>query len=168
MAIKRTFCRLLVSFCEGYFITLTLALFSFTPTQWEQVSTMTAPVRSHDGGVLESVRNAVIEFRLVRICLGIGLRDTLGDNLGVALLMARVSAIRALHACGIFEKVSTQSTTHDVVELLLDKLVPILLVDIFLSLANGAFTTKAKVEGLLVLTMLHKGQCQMYASNRLQ
>lgn len=122
---------------------LTFALFALVPTERKKITTVTAPVGAHDRGVLETVGNAVVEFCFVRICFRIGLGDALGNNLGVTLLVASISAIRTLHTRSIFEEVSTKGASHDVVKLLLDELVTILLVYIFLSLANSAFATKA-------------------------
>ena len=63
---------------------------------------MAAPVCSHVGEVRESMRNTMIQFRLVGIRLCVGLRDTLRHHLRVALFMASVLAIRTLHSGGIF------------------------------------------------------------------
>lgn len=56
--------------------------------------------------------------------------------------MARVLAVFALHAGALEEELAAESAEHDGVELLLDKLVPVLLVDRVLALANGALTTE--------------------------
>jgi hypothetical protein len=70
--------------------------------------------------------------------------------------MTRVVAVRALHTGGILQEFTTESTTHNVVELLLDELVSVLLDDIFFTLTDGTFTTKAKIEGLFVAGVLGK------------
>ena len=62
--------------------------------------------------------------------------------------------IGALHASGIFQKLATKRAAHDVVELLLNELVPILLVDFLLLLTNSTLTTKSKIEILLVFVLL--------------
>ena len=114
---------------------------------------MTAPVRGDVGESFEAVGNAVIDLLLVRVGLVIGLADTLGDDLGVTLAMTGVLAIRTLHACGILEEFSTQRTAHDVVELLSDELVALLLVHLFLLLANGTLTIKTDVKGTAILQL---------------
>ena len=86
--------------------------------------------------------DAVVDLFLVRISLGITLADTLGDNAGVALGVASVLAVLALHTSGILEEVGAERTAHDVVELLLDKLVSVHLVDFLLALADGTLATQ--------------------------
>lgn len=53
--------------------------------------------------------------------------------------MASIFAVFALHAGRVFEKVATESATHDVVELLYHEFVAIQLVDLFLALPHGTF-----------------------------
>jgi hypothetical protein len=48
--------------------------------------------------------------------------------------------IRALHASGVFEQFSTKRTSHDVVELLSDKLMAVQLMYLFLPRSDSAFT----------------------------
>lgn len=50
--------------------------------------------------------DAVIDLFLVRISLGITLADTLGNNAGVALGVASVLAILALHTSGVLEEIA--------------------------------------------------------------
>ena len=114
---------------------------------------MAAPVRGDVGKAFESVRNAVVDFLLVRIGLVVGFADTLGDNLGVTLAVAGVLAIRTLHAGCILEEFSTQCTAHNVVKLLGDELVALLLVNLLLLLANGTLAIKTNVEGTAVLQL---------------
>ena len=90
--------------------------------------------------------DAVVELCVVRIRLGIGLSDAFGDNFAVALLVASVLAVCALHACGVLEKIATQGTAHDVVKLLLDKFVTILLDHVFFALSNGSLSAKTIVK----------------------
>lgn len=40
----------------------------------------------------------MVEFRLIRIGFGVRLCDALGDHFAIALFMARVLAVRALHS----------------------------------------------------------------------
>ena len=63
---------------------------------------MTAPIGPHVGEVLKSVRYTMIEFLLIRVGFRIGFADAFRDNLGVALFMARIFAILALHSGRIF------------------------------------------------------------------
>ena len=53
--------------------------------------------------------------------------------------MASIFAVFALHTSRVFEKVATESATHDVVELLYDEFVAIEFVDLFFALSHGAF-----------------------------
>jgi hypothetical protein len=115
---------------------------------------VTTPIGTHVGEIFEPMRNAVVELRLVWIGFGVRLGDALGNHLWVALLVTRVVAVRALHTGSILEKFATESTSHDVVELLLHELVPILLDHIFFALTDGTFATKTKIERLLVCRVL--------------
>ena len=63
---------------------------------------MTAPIGPHVGEILESVWNAMIELLLIRVGFRIRFADTFGDDLRVALFMARIFTILALHTGGIF------------------------------------------------------------------
>lgn len=65
--------------------------------------------------------------------------------------MASIFAIRALHACRILEEVTAKRATHDIVELLLHKLMPIHFVHFFLACTNGTFSSKPKIERTLIL-----------------
>jgi hypothetical protein len=69
---------------------------------------MAAPVGAHVRKGLEPVGNAVVELGFVRIGFGIGLRDALGDDLGITLLVAGVVAVGTLHACRVFEEVAAK------------------------------------------------------------
>lgn len=68
-----------------------------------------------------------------RIALG----DTLRHHLAITILVTGIFAILALHPCTLQQELSTKSTKHDGVELLLNKLVAILFVNRFFSLTNG-------------------------------
>lgn len=65
--------------------------------------------------------------------------------------MTSIVAVRTLHSSSIFEEFAAKRATHDVVELLLHKLVTILLNDLFFTLANSTFPAKTYVECLLVM-----------------
>ena len=114
---------------------------------------MAAPVGSHVGKILESVRYTMIEFFLIRIGFRIRFAYTFGDDFGVTLFVARIFAILALHACGVFQEFSAKSTAHDIVKLLEDKFMAVEFVDFFFALANSAFTIKTDVEGSSVLEL---------------
>ena len=110
----------------------------------------------------------MVEFSFVRVRLGVRLCDTLGDHLGVALLVTSVVAVCTLHTSRILQEIAAQSTTHDVVKLLLHKLVAVLLDHVFLALANGTLSAKTKIEWGLVLRVLGEGHGEMNASDRFQ
>lgn len=67
--------------------------------------------------------------------------------------MTGESAVSTLHACSILEKVATKGAAHDVVEGLLDKLVTILLDDLFFSLTNGTLSAKTNIEGPALIVL---------------
>jgi hypothetical protein len=112
------------------------------------------PVGREVGEAFETVGNPVIDLLLVGVGLIVGLADTLGDNLRVAFTVASVLAVRALHARGILEEISAQRTAHDVVELLGDKLVALLFVNLLLLLAHGTLSVETNVEGTTILQLL--------------
>jgi len=115
---------------------------------------MTTPICAHVRKAFETMWDAVIELRLVGIGLCIGLRDALGNDFSVALLVTSILAIRALHACRVPQKPTAQSTAHDAVELLLNEFVTVLLVDVLFPLTNGALSTKADIDELAVSGLL--------------
>ena len=115
---------------------------------------MTAPVGRDVGKGLEPVGNTVVDFFLVRIRLGVGFADALGDHAGVAFGVAGVLAVFALHAGRVLQEVATQGTAHDVVELLGNELVALFLVDFLLLLANGTLTVETDIERSAVLQLL--------------
>lgn len=115
---------------------------------------MTAPIGGDVGEALEAVGDTMVDLLLVGVGLVIGLADTFGDNFWVALAMASVLAIRALHASSIFEEFSTQRTAHDVVELLRNEFVSLFLVDLFFFLADSTLTVETDVKGSTVLELL--------------
>ena len=114
------------------------------------------------------MRNAVIDLRLIGIRLGIGLRDTLRDNLRVALLVARKFAVGTLHTSRVLEEVAAKRASHDVVKLLLDKLVAILFVDFVFLLTNGTFASKTKIIVALFLVLLHEAHGHVDSPNGLK
>lgn len=60
--------------------------------------------------------------------------------------MAGVFAVFALHASRVLEKVATQRTAHDVIELLYNKFVTIQFVDLFFTLSHGTFAIQSDIE----------------------
>lgn len=64
------------------------------------------------------MRNSVVQLLFVWIRLRIRFANALGDHFRIALLVAGIFAVFALHPGGVFEEFSTQSTSHNVVELL--------------------------------------------------
>jgi hypothetical protein len=99
------------------------------------------------------MRNPVVEFRLIRIGFGVRLCDALGDHFAIALFMARVLAVRALHSSRVLQEISAQSAPHNVIELLLDKLMPVLFMDFLSPLSNGTFPVQTDVEGSSVFAL---------------
>jgi hypothetical protein len=88
----------------------------------------------------------MVDFLLVGIRLVVRFADTFRDHFRIALSMACIFAIGALHAGGVLEEVATEGATHNVVKLLRNELVSLFLVDFFLLLANGALTVETDVE----------------------
>ena len=60
-------------------------------------------------------------------------------------------AILALHACRVFEEVTTKCTAHDVVELLQYKFMSVKLMDFLLALSYGAFSVETDIERPAIL-----------------
>lgn len=137
---------------EATFITL----LSLLPTKRKNVTAVTAPIGTHVGKVLETMWNSVVELCLVGIGLGVGLGDALCDDFGIAFLVTGIVAVGTLHACSILKKFGTESAAHDVVELLLHKLVSILLDHVLFALTDSTLTTETKIKGLLVARVLDK------------
>lgn len=125
---------------------------------------MAAPVRRNVRDGFEAVRDAVVELVVVLVLrkyrrrsaggregpgaqetnrVGVALRNALGDDLLVAVLVAGVLAVFALHAGALEEELAAEGAEDDGVELLLDELVTVLLVYLLLALANGALSTES-------------------------
>lgn len=89
----------------------------------------------------------MVDLLLVAFCVCIRLADTLCDDLGIALLVARVSTILALIAFSREEEFLTKCTEDGLEELSLNKLVTVHLEHVALALADGTLTTEtASVE----------------------
>lgn len=128
---------------------------------------MAAPIRRDIGERLEPVRNAVVDLFFVRIGFCIALADTLGDHARIAFGMAGVLAVFALHTRRVLEEISAKRTAHDVVELVLDKLVTIHLVDFLLALSNGTLSSQTKVH-LSLSVFLDEAELELDLSSRLK
>lgn len=83
-------------------------LASLFSSKRQHVATVTAPVGTHVGKGLETMRDAVVDLLLVGVGFGIGLADTLCDDARVALLVACQAAVRTLHTSRVLEEVTTQ------------------------------------------------------------
>lgn len=128
---------------------------------------MAAPIGRDVGEGLEPVRNAVIDLFFVRIGFGVALADTLGDDARIALVVASILAVFALHASRIFEEISAKRTAHDVVELVLDKLVAVHLVDLFFALSNSALSSQTKIH-LPLSVFFDEAELELDLSSRLE
>lgn len=96
----------------------------------------------------------MVDLLFVRVRLIVCFADTLGDDLGIALLMAGVLAVSTLHAGGIFQEIAAKCAAHDVVKLLRDELVALLLVDLLLLLPNSTLTIETNIERTSVFQLL--------------
>lgn len=86
---------------------------------------MTTPIGSDVRKHLEAMWDPVVDLLFVRVCLRIGLTDTLGDDFRIAFLVTCVFAVCALHPRRVLQKFPTEGATHYVVELLLYELVAV-------------------------------------------
>lgn len=112
--------------------------------------------------------NAVVDLLLVRIGLGVGLADALRDDARVALGVAGVLAVLALHAGRVREELSAQGAAHDVVELLGDELVAVHLVDLLLALPDGALAVESDIERPTIRRLLREADGQVHRAAGLQ
>lgn len=129
---------------------------------------MAAPVGRDVGEGREPVRDTMVDLLLVRISFRITLTDTLGNHAGIALGMASVLAVLALHSGRVLEEVSAESTAHDVVELVLHKLVAVHLVNLLLALADSALSSETQIDLASVLVGLDKAHLKLYLTGRLE
>ena len=120
---------------------------------------MAAPAWGQGSDWLESMRNTVVDLIAIFVLregsqyqnkrkpealtyhISVRLAHTLSNDLVVALLVAGVSAVFALHAKTFEQELLTECAEHDSVELLLNELVSILLEDLFFALSNGTLTS---------------------------
>ena len=120
---------------------------------------MATPVCTHIRELLETMRNAMVDFLLVRIRLCVGLADTFGNNAGIAFRVTSVFAILTLHPRRVFEKVSAKSAAHDVVELLGHELVAVHFMNLLFALTNSTFSVEPSIERSTVLCLFRKADC---------
>jgi hypothetical protein len=123
---------------------------------------VTTPIGRDVGESLEAMRNTVIDLLLVGIRFVVGLADTLGDDLWIALSVTGIFTVGTLHAGSIFQENTTKCTAHDVVELLGDKLVTLLLVNLLLLLSDGTLTVETDIEGAAILQLLGYRNMSVY------
>jgi hypothetical protein len=128
---------------------------------------VTAPIGRDVVEGLEPVRNAVVDLLFVRIGFRIALADTLGDDASITLGVTGILAVFALHTGRILEEISAKRTAHDVVELVLNKLVAVHLVDLFLALSNSALSSQTKIH-LPLSVFLDEAELELDLSSRLQ
>lgn len=103
---------------------------------------MATPISSHVSVRLKPVRNSVVKFFFVWIYLIASTRNTLGNNIGIALFVTCIFAIHALITPSVLEKIATVSAFHDIVELVLNKLVAMHFVDLFLLLSDCTLSSE--------------------------
>lgn len=103
----------------------------------------------------------MVDLLLVGVRLRITLANTLRNDARVALRVAGVLAVLALHPGGVLEELATERAAHNVVELLLDELVAVHLVDVLLALADGSLSPQPEVDGPAVLVRLDEAQGQL-------
>lgn len=137
--------------------TLSAVLFA----KWQHVTAVAAPIGTNIGELLEAMRNAMVDLLLVWIGFCIRLTYTLRNHTGIALGVASILAVLALHAGGVFEEVTAECAAHDVVELLGHKLVTIHLVNKLLALTDSTLTIETKIEWSTVLGLLDKAQREL-------
>src|SRR5690242_3295596 len=109
--------------------------------------------------------NAVVDLFLVRISLSITLADTLGNNAGVALVVTSVLAIFALHTRRVLKEISAEGTAHDVVKLVLDKLVAEHFVNFLLALSNSTLSAQTEIHLSLVSVFLDETEFELNLSS---
>jgi hypothetical protein len=110
----------------------------------------------------------VVDLLLVWISFGITLADTFRHHAGVTLGVASVFAVFALHSRGVLEEIPTESTTHNVVELVLDELVTEHLVNLLLALTNGTLSTKSEIHRSAIRVGLDEGHFKLDLSSGFQ
>ena len=108
----------------------------------------------------------MVDLLLVQVRLCIALADALGNYAGVALGVASILAIFALHAGAVLEEFRAEGTPHDVVKLVLDKLVPVHFVHSLFLLPDGALTIEPQIDWPAVLVLLHEAERKLHLTRR--
>ena len=103
----------------------------------------------------------MVDLFLVLVRLVVRLTDTLRDNFGITLCVASIFAVCTLHAGRVLEEVSTECTSHNIVELLLDELVTLLFVNFFLFLSNSSLSIEADIKRSPSHCLLLEAHCQV-------
>ena len=96
----------------------------------------------------------MVQSLFVRVCLCVGFADTFCNDLSIAVPVASILAIFALHSSGVFEKFAAKRAAHYAVELLCNKFMAILLHYFLFALAHSSFSVQAQVKSSLALIML--------------
>lgn len=107
---------------------------------------MTAPVGGYIGEWFKTMGDTMVDFLFVRVCLIVRFTNAFRNHLRVTFAMASVLAVGTLHASRILQEISTKSTTHNVIKLLRNELMPLLFVDFLFFLADGSLTVEAYIE----------------------
>lgn len=136
------------------------ALLGVLPAQRQHVPTVTTPVGADVGDSLETMRNAVIDLFLVSLLqnyrqlhsltpqqtcthrVRVTLRDTLGNDLGITLLMTSIPTILTLIPLSGEQKLLTQRAEDGLVELSLDEFMTVHLEDVALALSDSALSSE--------------------------
>lgn len=122
---------------------------------------MTTPISAHICVWLKPMRNAMVELFFVWIYLVTSPRNALCDNVRVTLFVTGVLAVHTLVSTSVFEEITTVCTFHDIVKLMLDKLVAVHFMNLLLLLSNGTLsseTTNSIVGSLSASTSLFKSE----------
>lgn len=114
---------------------------------------MTTPIGTEIRVSFESMWYAMIELFFIWIRLGIGFTDAFRDHLGETVFMASILAILALHTSSIFEKLATEGTTHNAVELLSHKFMAVQFLYFFFPLSHCTLAVKADIKWSPVLAL---------------
>lgn len=95
----------------------------------------------------------MVNLLLVGIGLVVRLANTLGNDLGIAFLVASVLAVGTLHTGSVLEEVSAEGAAHDVIELLRNKFVALLLMNFLFLLTDGTLTIETDIKGPSILQL---------------
>lgn len=110
----------------------------------------------------------MVDLLFIGIRLSIRFADAFRDDALVALRVARILAVVALHAGRILEEFATQRAAHDVVKLMLDEFVSVHLMDLFLALTDGALPTESQINRPSAFVLLDEVQGKVNRARRLE